>query len=132
MKESFRLVDPCEVWSVINVISHLSCFDLPSLVIFKVKHVKENPADKPIANAILLLLETGARPSLVTELLSEHYQPNTFTEEAKMLGNKGTDGLLITGGTKGLKRTGEEEEVKTKPYNSPLSNRGITILQDQS
>ena len=97
-----------------------------------VEHVKVNPQDKPIANAILLLLETGARPSLVTELLSEHYQPNTFTEEAKMLGNKGTDGLLITGGTKGLKRTGEEEEVKTKPYNSPLSNRGITILQDQS
>ena len=97
-----------------------------------VKHVKENPADKPIANAILLLLETGARPSLVTELLSEHYQPNTFTEEAKMLGNKGTDGLLISGETKGVKRTGEQDEVKTKPYNAPLSNRGITILQDQS
>ena len=96
------------------------------------EHVKNNPADKPIANAILLLLETGARPSLVTELLSEHYQPNTFTEEAKMLGNKGTDGLLISGETKGVKRTGEEDEVKTKPYNAPLSNRGITILQDQS
>lgn len=96
------------------------------------EHVEKNPADKPIANAILLLLETGARPSLVTELLSEHYQPNTFTEEAKMLGNKGTDGLLISGETKGVKRTGEEEEVKTKPYNAPLSNRAITILQDQS
>jgi len=105
---------------------------IPQLIKNLEAHVRRFPEDKPVANAILFNLETGSRGSLTTELLSEHYQPNTLSEEAKLLGHTGSDGLLISAGTKGVKRQGKDQTPNVQPYNSPLSNRAIFILQDQS
>jgi len=105
---------------------------IPQLIKNLEAHVRRFPEDKPIANAILFNLETGSRGSLTTELLSEHYQPNTLSEEAKLLGHTGSDGLLIRAGTKGVKRQAKDQAPNIQPYNSPLSNRAIFILQDQS
>tara|TARA_R110000851_G_scaffold193348_1_gene344083 strand:+ start:41 stop:2044 length:2004 start_codon:yes stop_codon:yes gene_type:complete len=105
---------------------------IPQLIKNLQAHIIEFPDDKPLANAIIFNLETGSRGSLTTELLSEHYQPNTLSEEAKLLGHTGSDGLLIKGTTTGVKRQSKDQTKNVQPYNAPLSNRAIVILQDQS
>ena len=105
---------------------------IPQLIKNLQAHIIEFPDDKPLANAIIFNLETGSRGSLTTELLSEHYQRNTLSEEAKLLGHTGSDGLLIRSGTKGVKRQAKKQVKNVQPYNAPLSNRAIVILQDQS
>ena len=97
-----------------------------------VAHVDKFPDDKPVANAILLLAEMGSRPSLPSELTSAHYVKATATPEALLLGSSGADGLLIQAGTKGTKRQAKGQTPNIQPYNAPLSQRAITILQDQS
>ena len=96
------------------------------------RYIKENPQDKPIANAILLNLELGARPSLVSELTTKHYVKNKITQEMQAQGYTGTDGINIPAGTKGTKRTRQGNVANIQPFSSPLTNRAITILQDQS
>lgn len=95
-------------------------------------HVEKFPEDKPIANAILFNLETGSRPSLTTELTSNHYVNSQASEATKMLGASDADGLLIPAGTKGVKRAAKDSAPNLQPYNAPLSQRAVTILQDQS
>lgn len=95
-------------------------------------HVEKFPEDKPIANAILFNLETGSRPSLTTELTSNHYVNSQASEATKMLGASDADGLLIPAGTKGVKRAAKDSVPNLQPYNAPLSQRAVTILQDQS
>ena len=96
-------------------------------------HVKKNPTDRPTANAILLLLEMGARPSLPTEIISSDYVTTTVTPEAEMLGvGVKTDGLHIPAERKGVKRQAKGQTANVQPFNAPLSQRAITILQDQS
>ena len=97
-----------------------------------VKHVKEFPDDKPIANAIIFNLETFSRPSLTTEIRTVHYITNKFDAAAKAMGMIGADGLLIPAGTKGVKRQAKGQTPNVQPYNAPLSKRAVTILQDQS
>ena len=96
------------------------------------RYIKENPQDKPIANAILLNLELGARPSLVSELTTKHYVKNKITQEMQAQGYTGTDGINIPAGTRGTKRTRQGNVANIQPFSSPLTNRAITILQDQS
>lgn len=96
-------------------------------------HVAKFPEDRPKANAILLLLELGSRPSLPLEIISSDYQTTKVTEEAEMLGSGiKSDGLNIPAGRKGVKRQAGGQTPNVQPYNSPLSQRAITILQDQS
>jgi len=95
-------------------------------------HVEKNPKDKPVANAILYLLETGSRPSLPSELTSEHYVKDMSTPETRLLGASGADGVLIPAGTRGTKRQAKGQTANVQPYNAPLSQRAVTILQDQS
>ena len=96
-------------------------------------HVAKFPEDRPKANAILLLLELGSRPSLPLEIISSDYVTSTVTEEAEMLGSGvKSDGLNIPAGRKGVKRQAGGQTPNVQPYNSPLSQRAITILQDQS
>ncbi len=96
-------------------------------------HVKKNPLDRPKANAILLMLEMGARPSLPTEIISSDYVTSTVTPEAEMLGvGVRTDGLHIPAERKGVKRQAGGQTPNVQPFNAPLSQRAITILQDQS
>ena len=96
-------------------------------------HVKKNPTDRPSANAILLLLEMGARPSLPTEIISTDYVETTVTTEAEMLGvGVKNDGLHIPAERKGVKRQAGGQTPNVLPFNAPLSQRAITILQDQS
>jgi len=97
------------------------------------EHVKKNPKDRPKANAILLMLEMGARPSLPTEIISSDYVTSTVTPEAEMLGvGVRTDGLHIPAERKGVKRQAGGQTPNVQPFNAPLSQRAITILQDQS
>ena len=97
------------------------------------EHVKKNPADRPKANAILLMLEMGARPSLPTEIISSDYVTSTVTPEAEMLGvGVRTDGLHIPAERTGVKRQAGGQTPNVQPFNAPLSQRAITILQDQS
>jgi len=98
------------------------------LVLELQRHVKENPADKPIANAILLNLETASRPSLMTGLLFTDHVENQVSSEAQRLGVRGSDGLLIPPDRQGAKDSTQSK----KPYNAPLSKRAVTIIQDQS
>ena len=96
-------------------------------------HVKKNPTDRPSANAILLLLEMGARPSLPTEIISSDYVETTVTTESEMLGvGVKNDGLHIPAERKGVKRQAGGQTPNVQPFNAPLSQRAITILQDQS
>jgi len=97
------------------------------------EHVKKNPLDRPKANAILLMLEMGARPSLPTEIISSDYVISTVTPEAEMLGvGVRTDGLHIPAERTGVKRQAGGQTPNVQPFNAPLSQRAITILQDQS
>ncbi len=96
------------------------------------KHVVDNPADKPIANAIIFGLEMGSRPSLGTEMTTAHYIKDQFDESGRLLGLGGRDGVVIPAGTVGVKRQGKEQAPNVKPYNAPLSSRALVILQDQS
>lgn len=96
------------------------------------RYIEKNPQDKPVANAILFNLEIGARPSLVSELTSKHYVKNKITSEMQAQGYTGTDGINIPAGTRGTKRTRQGNVANIQPFSSPLTNRGITILQDQS
>tara|TARA_E500000305_G_C4016893_1_gene236239 strand:+ start:123 stop:2093 length:1971 start_codon:yes stop_codon:yes gene_type:complete len=96
------------------------------------RYVEKNPQDKAIANAILLNLELGARPSLVSELTTKHYVKNKITQEMQAQGYTGTDGINIPAGTRGTKRTRQGNVANIQPFSSPLTNRAITILQDQS
>ena len=102
------------------------------LIINLEEHVKNFPDDKPIANAILLNLEMGSRPSLPTEIESQHYVVDQSSEATRILGASGADGLLIPAGTTGTKRQAKGDAPNLQPYNAPLSQRGVTILQDQS
>ena len=96
-------------------------------------HVKKNPKDRPTANAILLLLEMGARPSLPAEIISSDYVTTTVTPESEMLGvGVKNDGLHIPAERKGAKRQAGGQTPNVQPFNAPLSQRAITILQDQS
>jgi len=97
-----------------------------------IEHVKNNPKDKPIANAIMFNLENGSRPSLTTELRTFMYEKNRFEEAAQTMGLTGRDGLLIPAGTTGVKRQAKDQSPNIQPYNAPLSKRAIAILQDQS
>ena len=63
------------------------------------KHVVDNPADKPIANAIIFGLEMGSRPSLGTEMTTAHYIKDQFDESGRLLGLGGRDGVVIPAGT---------------------------------
>tara|TARA_R100000234_G_C4996227_1_gene178087 strand:+ start:82 stop:1971 length:1890 start_codon:yes stop_codon:yes gene_type:complete len=96
------------------------------------KHVEKFPDDKPIANAILLNLEMGSRPSLPTELTSDHYVFDQSSEATRIMGDSGADGVLIPAGTTGVKRAAKGDAPNLQPYNAPLSQRAVTILQDQS
>ena len=96
------------------------------------KHVVDNPADKPIANAILFGLEMGSRPSLGTEITTAHYIQDQFDDTGRLLGLGGRDGVVIPAGTVGIKRQGKDQAPNVKPYNAPLSSRALVILQDQS
>jgi predicted RNA-binding protein YlxR (DUF448 family) len=102
------------------------------LIINLEEHVKNFPDDKPIANAILLNLEMGSRPSLPTEIESQHYVVDQSSEATRILGASGADGLLIPAGTTGTKRQAKGDAPNLQPYNAPLSQRAVTILQDQS
>jgi len=93
-----------------------------------VEHVKNNPADRPIANAILLNLETASRPSLMTGLLFTDHQENQVTPAAQLQGVKGSDGLFIEPSRQGAKDSTKSE----RPYRSPLSKRAVAIIQDQN
>ena len=93
-----------------------------------VAHVDKFPEDKPIANAILLNLETGSRPSLMLGLVKTDFVGNKVTPEVQRQGYTGSDGLLIPADRAGVKAsTGREG----RPYNTPISKRATTILQDQ-
>ena len=81
-----------------------------------VEHVKNNPADKPIANAIMFQLQTGLRPSAVGGL------PTASFKTSERPG--GSPGIFIPKGTEGVKTNNN--------INIPLSRRSIAILQDQS
>tara|TARA_B100000424_G_scaffold262382_2_gene248366 strand:- start:728 stop:2740 length:2013 start_codon:yes stop_codon:yes gene_type:complete len=102
------------------------------LIINLEEHVKKFPDDKPIANAILLNLEMGSRPSLPTEIESQHYVVDQSSAATRILGASGADGLLIPAGTTGTKRQAKGDAPNLQPYNAPLSQRAVTILQDQS
>ena len=94
-----------------------------------VAHVDKFPEDKPIANAILLNLETGSRPSLMLGLIKTDFKENETTVEAQRQGYTGSNGLFIPAEREGVKAsTGREG----RPYNTPISKRATTILQDQS
>lgn len=96
-------------------------------------HVKKFPEDRPKANSILLLLELGSRPSLPLEIISTDYVTSRVPEEAELLGSGvRNDGLHIPAERKGVKRQAGGQTPNVQPYNSPLSQRAITILQDQS
>jgi len=81
-----------------------------------VKHVKNNPADKPIANAIMFQLQTGLRPSAVGGL------PTASFKTSERPG--GSPGIFIPKDMKGVKTDNN--------INVPLSRRSIAILQDQT
>jgi len=81
-----------------------------------VQHVKDNPADKPIANAIMFQLQTGLRPSAVGGL------PTLSFKQSERPG--GSPGIFIPKGMPGVKTDNN--------INIPLSRRSIAILQDQS
>jgi len=81
-----------------------------------VKHVKDNPADKPIANAIMFQLQTGLRPSAVGGL------PTASFKTSERPG--GSPGIFIPKDMKGVKTDNN--------INVPLSRRSIAILQDQT
>ena len=81
-----------------------------------VKHVKNNPADKPVANAIMFQLQTGLRPSAVGGL------PTASFKQSERPG--GSPGIFIPRGMPGVKTDNN--------INIPLSRRSIAILQDQS
>ncbi len=81
-----------------------------------VKYVESNPADKPIANAIMFQLQTGLRPSAVGGL------PTASFKTSERPG--GSPGIFIPKGMKGVKTNNN--------INIPLSRRSIAILQDQS
>ena len=91
-------------------------YKIGSLTEALVEHVKNNPADKPIANAIMFQLQTGLRPSAVGGL------PTLSFKESKRPG--GPPGIFIPKGMKGVKTNNN--------INIPLSRRSIAILQDQS
>ena len=93
-----------------------------------IEHVKKNPADRPIANAILLNLETASRPSLMTGLLFTDHTENKVTPAAQQLGVQGADGLFIESTRQGAKDSTQSE----RPYRSPLSKRAVSIIQDQN
>ena len=80
-----------------------------------VEHVKQNPADKPVANAIIFGLNTGFRPSAFGGL------PVMGFKEAGRPG--GPPGIFLPVGFPGVKTD--------QAINVPLSRRSITILQDQ-
>lgn len=81
-----------------------------------VAYVEKNPADKPIANAIMFQLQTGLRPSAVGGL------PTMSFKQSERPG--GAPGLFIPQGMKGVKTNNN--------INIPLSRRSIAILQDQT
>ena len=93
-----------------------------------IEHVKKNPADRPIANAILLNLETASRPSLMAGLLFTDHTENKVTPAAQQLGVQGADGLFIESTRQGAKDSTQSE----RPYRSPLSKRAVSIIQDQN
>ena len=81
----------------------------------------------------MLLLELGSRPSLPLEIISTDYVTSRVSEEAELLGSGvRNDGLHIPAERKGVKRQAGGQTPNVQPYNSPLSQRAITILQDQS
>ncbi len=80
-----------------------------------VEHVKQNPADKPVANAIIFGLNSGFRPSAFGGL------PVMGFKEAGRPG--GPPGIFLPVGFPGVKTD--------QAINVPLSRRSIAILQDQ-
>lgn len=91
-------------------------YKVGSLTEALVKHVENNPADKPVANAIMFQLQTGLRPSAVGGL------PTVSFKKSERPG--GPPGIFIPKGMKGVKTNNN--------INIPLSRRSIAILQDQS
>ena len=80
-----------------------------------VEHVKQNPADKPVANAIIFGLNSGFRPAAFGGL------PVMGFKEAGRPG--GPPGIFLPVGFPGVKTD--------QAINVPLSRRSIAILQDQ-
>ena len=80
-----------------------------------VEHVKQNPADKPVANAIIFGLNSGFRPAAFGGL------PVMGFKEAGRPG--GPPGIFLPVGFPGVKTN--------QAINVPLSRRSIAILQDQ-
>ena len=96
-----------------------------------VEHVKKFPNDVPIANAILMNLETGSRPSLMLGLRSTDFIQNQTDEAVQAQGIMGSDGLLIPPDRTGAKSSSERKS-SNRPYSTPISKRASTILQSQS
>ena len=90
-------------------------YKVGGLVEALVEHVKQNPADKPVANAIIFGLNTGFRPSAFGGL------PVMGFKEAGRPG--GPPGIFLPVGFPGVKTD--------QAINVPLSRRSIAILQDQ-
>lgn len=90
-------------------------YKVGGLVEALVEHVKQNPADKPVANAIIFGLNTGFRPSAFGGL------PVVGYKEAGRPG--GPPGIFLPVGFPGVKTD--------QAINVPLSRRSISILQDQ-